>query len=105
MNVEIGAEAALFPDKEYINGTFVAVYGTIGYCIFFFNQWSSTACSWHSSPHFLRWVDPPPTAQRYRSAPFCKKSASQQQLNLSVPLADEYDLSDFNVFHRKIKLS
>jgi hypothetical protein len=26
MNVEIGAEAALFPGKEYINGIFVAVY-------------------------------------------------------------------------------
>jgi hypothetical protein len=26
MNVEIGAEAALFPEKEYINGIFVTVY-------------------------------------------------------------------------------
>jgi hypothetical protein len=26
MNVEIGAEAALFPKKEYIYGIFVAVY-------------------------------------------------------------------------------
>jgi hypothetical protein len=26
MNVEIGVEAALFPEKEYINGIFVAVY-------------------------------------------------------------------------------
>jgi hypothetical protein len=26
MNSEIGAEAALFPEKEYINGIFVAVY-------------------------------------------------------------------------------
>ncbi len=26
MNVEIGAEAALFPEKEYIYGIFVAVY-------------------------------------------------------------------------------
>jgi len=25
MNVEIGAEAALFPEKEYIDGTAVAV--------------------------------------------------------------------------------
>jgi hypothetical protein len=25
MNVETGAEAALFPEKEYINGIFVAV--------------------------------------------------------------------------------
>jgi hypothetical protein len=27
MNVEIGDEAALFPEKEYIMGIFVAVYG------------------------------------------------------------------------------
>ncbi len=26
MNVEIGTEAAQFPEKEYINGIFVAVY-------------------------------------------------------------------------------
>jgi hypothetical protein len=26
MNVETGAEAALFPEKEYINGIAVAVY-------------------------------------------------------------------------------
>jgi hypothetical protein len=26
MNVEIGAEAAQFPEKEYINGIFVAVF-------------------------------------------------------------------------------
>jgi hypothetical protein len=28
MNVEIGAQAALFPEKEYINGIFVAVVST-----------------------------------------------------------------------------
>ncbi len=28
MNVEIGAEVALFPEKEYISGIFVAVYKT-----------------------------------------------------------------------------
>ncbi len=28
MNVETGAEAALFPEKEFINGIAVAVYGT-----------------------------------------------------------------------------
>jgi hypothetical protein len=27
MNVEIGAEATLFPEKEYINGIAVAVVG------------------------------------------------------------------------------
>jgi hypothetical protein len=26
MNVEIGTEAAIFPEKEYINGIFLAVY-------------------------------------------------------------------------------
>jgi hypothetical protein len=29
MNVEIGAEAALFPEKEYISGIFIAVYETL----------------------------------------------------------------------------
>jgi hypothetical protein len=29
MNVEIGAEAALFSEKEYINGIAVAVYNKI----------------------------------------------------------------------------
>jgi hypothetical protein len=28
MTVEIGAEAALFPEKEYINGIFVAEWAT-----------------------------------------------------------------------------
>jgi hypothetical protein len=30
MNVEIAAEAAQFPEKEYINGIDVAVKGAIG---------------------------------------------------------------------------
>ncbi len=29
MNVEIGAEAALFPEKEYVSGIFVAVCLTV----------------------------------------------------------------------------
>ncbi len=29
MNVEIGAEAALFPEKEYINRIFVSVQGAV----------------------------------------------------------------------------
>ncbi len=29
MNVETGTEAVQFPEKEYINGIFVAVYTTI----------------------------------------------------------------------------
>jgi hypothetical protein len=34
MNVEIGAEAALFPEKEYINGIAVAVQGRASlYCM------------------------------------------------------------------------
>ncbi len=32
MNVEIGAEAALFPEKEYINGIAVVVYSS--WCLF-----------------------------------------------------------------------
>jgi hypothetical protein len=30
MNVEIGTEATQFPEKEYINGIFLAVYTTRG---------------------------------------------------------------------------
>ncbi len=30
MNVEIGDEAALFPEREYINGIFVAVHSMDG---------------------------------------------------------------------------
>jgi hypothetical protein len=32
MNVEIGAEAALFPEKEYINGIAVAVWARPWQC-------------------------------------------------------------------------
>jgi len=32
MNVEVGAEAALFPEKEYIKGIFVAVHPLKGLC-------------------------------------------------------------------------
>ncbi len=31
MNVEIRAEAALFPEKEYISGIFVALHSTVYY--------------------------------------------------------------------------
>ena len=34
MNVEIGAEAALFPEKEYINGIAVAVYWDFSHTYF-----------------------------------------------------------------------
>ncbi len=33
MNVEIGAEAALFPEKEYINEIFVAVWLTLSIAV------------------------------------------------------------------------
>jgi hypothetical protein len=44
MNVEIGAEAALFPEKEYINGIAVGVWESqvfkivIPYCTYIFIQ-------------------------------------------------------------------
>ena len=34
MNVEIGAEAALFPEKEYISGIFVAVCSDLQVLVF-----------------------------------------------------------------------
>ncbi len=39
MNVEIGAEAALFPEKEYRSGIFVAVCSTIHYLTGLSNTW------------------------------------------------------------------
>ncbi len=33
MNVEIGAEAALYPEKEYIYGIFIAVHIHVQYSI------------------------------------------------------------------------
>jgi hypothetical protein len=35
MNVEIEAEAAQFPEKEYINGIVVAVYGSLADAVSF----------------------------------------------------------------------
>ncbi len=40
MNVEIGAEAALFPQKEYINGIAVAVKDIKRYRFLIFLFWS-----------------------------------------------------------------
>ncbi len=40
MNVEIGAEAALFPENEYINGILVAVCSTIHYLTGLLNIWT-----------------------------------------------------------------
>jgi hypothetical protein len=34
MNVEIGAVAVQFPEKEYINGIFVAVYYSVLFVVF-----------------------------------------------------------------------
>ncbi len=40
MNVEIGTEAAQFPEKEYINGIAFAVYTTAT----LFSSWSLNNC-------------------------------------------------------------
>jgi hypothetical protein len=47
MNVEIGAEAALFPEKEYINGIAVAVYGARStvHCSIDYNDFNSLMLS------------------------------------------------------------
>jgi hypothetical protein len=57
MNVETGTEAAQFPDKEYINGIFVAVYSdddlhtvspmprAIGFCITLHSSWHLSTTS------------------------------------------------------------
>jgi hypothetical protein len=34
VNVEIGTEAPQFPEKEYINGIFVAVYYSVLFVVF-----------------------------------------------------------------------
>ncbi len=51
MNVEIGAEAALFPEKEYINGIFVAVQAD--------NFQLLNSAIWRSTDNFQRlfWAD------------------------------------------------
>ncbi len=40
MNVEIGTEAAQFPEKEYINAIFVVVCGKSAMVIFFSILWN-----------------------------------------------------------------
>jgi hypothetical protein len=45
MNVKIGAEAALFPEKEYIKGIFVAVH-CLHTCV---TSVTSVAGAWSSS--------------------------------------------------------
>jgi hypothetical protein len=50
MNVEIGAEAALFPEKEYLNGIFVAVYAKL-----------FTAALFIGLPYYLGKIQPAPS--------------------------------------------
>ncbi len=45
MNVEIGTEAAHFPEKEYINGIFVAVFNMIQVRCCYITVDSATAAS------------------------------------------------------------
>ncbi len=45
MNVEIGAEATLFPDKEYISGIFVAVLIPVPSSNLLFSALSAFVCS------------------------------------------------------------
>jgi hypothetical protein len=58
MNVEIGTEAVQFPEKEYINGTFVTVYAFIrGSFCFSAMLWKCT--------HRMAWVQIPKYVFRY----------------------------------------
>ncbi len=52
MNVEIGAEAALFPEKEYISGIFVTVYW-MGKCVLhnFSHTWKHKPDEERTKPH------------------------------------------------------
>jgi hypothetical protein len=43
MNVEIGIAATQFPEMEFINGIFVAVYYSVPFVVFF------TALAWQMS--------------------------------------------------------
>jgi hypothetical protein len=47
MNVEIGAEAALFPEKEYINGMAVAVHP---------RWWLARACMLNLAVSLTAWL-------------------------------------------------
>jgi hypothetical protein len=51
MNVEIGAEAALFPEKEYISGIFVAVWQSIAGQYVLINTWSGTLLKRYFMPN------------------------------------------------------
>ncbi len=56
MNVEVGTETAQFPEKEYINGIFVAVYDLLEYFFAYFFVFQVCTCSadlCNSSPPLL----------------------------------------------------
>ncbi len=59
MNVEIGAEAALFPEKEYIKGIFVAVHDGnrlyTGWGVMYALVLLPGCLEWPN------WLDPPPS--------------------------------------------
>jgi hypothetical protein len=48
MNVEMGAEAALFPEKEYISGIFVAVWSISLDSTSIIQQLATQAISWET---------------------------------------------------------
>jgi hypothetical protein len=50
LNVEIGAEAALFPEKEYINEIFVAVHVLMLFEAHALNHYQNYAL-WSNSPY------------------------------------------------------
>jgi hypothetical protein len=56
MNVEIGTEAAQFPEKEYINGIFLAVYIQITYSVTYIRSIAAVEmnnCFYEKPPGFL----------------------------------------------------
>jgi hypothetical protein len=57
MNVEIGAEAALFPEKEYINGIFVAVYDVLHFLYMFCRLYVHSVSS-HIKDMISYWINP-----------------------------------------------
>jgi hypothetical protein len=46
MYVEIGTEAVQFPEKEYINGIFLAVFGTTNRTVSYFKSISTLTQNW-----------------------------------------------------------
>ncbi len=56
MNVEIGAEAALFPEKEYRKGIFVAVYIILWACHWEFEKIKSNEEPDVINDHDMLWA-------------------------------------------------